>query len=137
MNEELQKFDAENWEKQKVELRKKNVIEDGWTRYNETWEDVTPEFEERVKKCLEGTEDNMFSLGYVAKPLVNLDNYYVIYLHGGKNGNGYWNSYLIDASNIFEKLLFEKYGNFKDVWLIDWKNDCSDDVFDMWIGVKL
>lgn len=137
MNEELQKFDAENWEKQKVELRRKNVIEDGMTRYNETWEDVTPAFEERVKKCLEGTEDNMFSLGYIAKPLVNFDNYYVIYIHGGKNGSGKWNEYFVDALSIFNKLTDKNIGNFSKVYLIDWKNDCSDDVFDMWIGVEL
>ena len=137
--EEMEKeFDKEQWEKHMIVLRKKNVIEDGMKMYHEAWEDVTEEYKDRIKKCLEGTKENNFSLGYVAKPIVLVENnkHLVLYIHGGKNGSGEWKDYLQDTYNIFSKLTNKDIGNFSEAYLVDWKVDVADDVFDMWVGVK-
>ena len=126
--------------------RKEECAEDGRKMYNEVWKDVTDEYIDRINKSLEGTEENRFGCGYVADVIVdecdnNIPNEYcdkhqVIYLHGGKNGNGKWNEYLVDMLSIVNKLKSKEYGGFNDVYLCKWDVDVADDVFYIWIGVN-
>lgn len=54
--------------------------------------------------------------------------HYIATLHGGCNGGGSikrWITYLAIIKKLVKKLL-EKFG---DVWLLDLKNDCLDDVW--------
>lgn len=136
----------EDWKKDMIERRKEEVAEDGRKMYNEVWKDVTDEYIDRINKSLVGTEDNNFSCGYVADVIVNecgnnIPNEYqnkcqVIFVHGGKNGGGKWNEYLVDALSLFNKLKSKEFGGFNDVYLIKWDVDVADDVFYMWIGVN-
>lgn len=124
--------------------RKEEVAEDGRKMYSEVWKDVTDFYIDRVKECLEGIEDNRFSCGYVADVLFDEvgqivpdeNRHKIIFIHGGKNGDGKWNEYLVDALSLFNKLKSKEYGGFNDVYLIKWDVDVADDVFYMWIGVK-
>ena len=135
MEEEKENIENENFEKSFIEARKNLVMNDGRNMYGQEWQDVTNDFAERVLGCLMDSGNNRFCLRYVAKPMI-MTNHYVINLHGGRNGNGIWMSYLVDARNIFENLLLRNKGNFKKVYLIDWRTDVANDVFDMWIGVE-
>ena len=103
--------------------------------YGETWTEI-PNGDEvtKVVKSLEGCEWSNLKLDFVAK--VEGSEHLVIHLYGGKNGSGQWNEYLVDLLSTFNKLKDENIGSFKEVWLISLKNDCADDVFDVYIGVR-
>ena len=103
--------------------------------YDETWTKVTDDdVITRVTKSLAGCEWSNLKLDFVAK--VEESEHFVIHLYGGKNGSGQWNEYLVDLLSTFNKLKDESIGGFKEVWLISLKNDCADDVFDVYIGVR-
>lgn len=103
--------------------------------YGETWTKITDnDVITRVTKSLAGCEWSNLKLDFVAK--VEKSEHFVIHLYGGKNGSGQWNEYLVDLLSTFNKLKEESIGAFKSVWLISLKNDCADDVFDVYIGVR-
>ena len=103
--------------------------------YGETWKKVTDDdVIDKVTKSLAGCEFSNLKLDFVAK--VEGSEHLVIHLYGGKNGSGEWNEYLVDLLSTFNKLKEESIGAFKNVWLISLKNDCADDVFDVYIGVR-
>ena len=103
--------------------------------YGETWTNVTDDVViDKVTKSLAGCNSSNLKLDFVAK--VEGSEHLVIHLYGGKNGSGEWNEYLVDLLSTFNKLKDESIGGFKEVWLISLKNDCADDVFDVYIGVR-
>ena len=103
--------------------------------YDETWIKVTDDgVITRVTKSLAGCECSNLKLDFVAK--VEESEHLVIHLYGGKNGSGQWNEYFVDLLSFINKLKEESIGGFKEVWLISLKNDCADDVFDVYIGVR-
>lgn len=103
--------------------------------YGENWTKITDDdVITRVTKSLAGCEWSNLKLDFVAK--VEKSEHFVIHLYGGKNGSGQWNEYLVDLLSTFNKLKEESIGAFKNVWLISLKNDCADDVFDVYIGVR-
>lgn len=57
--------------------------------------------------------------------------YYVLSLHGGLNGRGQWSDYLSTLLKMFSEL----ESIFEDVWIVNFNVDCSDDVFDIDIGI--
>ena len=103
--------------------------------YGETWTKTTDDdVIDKVTKSLAGCNSSNLKLDFVAK--VEGSEHSVIHLYGGKNGSGQWNEYLVDLLSTFNKLKDESIGCFKEVWLISLKNDCADDVFDVYIGVR-
>ena len=103
--------------------------------YGETWTKITDDdVITRVTKSLAGCEWSNLKLDFVAK--VEGSEHLVVHLYGGRNGCGEWNKYLVDLLSTFNKLKEESIGAFKNVWLISLKNDCADDVFDVYIGVR-
>ena len=103
--------------------------------YGENWIKVTDnDVITRVTKSLSGCEWSNLKRDFVAK--VEGSEHFVIHLYGGKNGSGQWNEYFVDLLSTFNKLKDESIGGFKEVWLISLKNDCADDVFDVYIGVR-
>lgn len=103
--------------------------------YGETWTKITDDdVITRVTKSLAGCDQSNLKVDFVAK--VEEAEHLVIHLYGGKNGSGKWNEYLVDLLSTFNKLTDESIGAFKKVWLISLKNDCADDVFDVYIGVR-
>lgn len=103
--------------------------------YGENWTKITDDdVITRVTKSLAGCDSSNLKLDFVAK--VEGSEHLVIHLYGGKNGSGQWNEYLVDLLSTFNKLKEESIGAFKNVWLISLKNDCADDVFDVYIGVR-
>ena len=58
-------------------------------------------------------------------------SYYVLTVAGGLNGRGQLLFYLEDVAKLVRKLMTR----FNYVWLIDWINDCPDDVFSLKIGL--
>ena len=103
--------------------------------YDETWTKITDDdVIDKVTKSLAGCNSSNLKLDFVAK--VEESEHFVIHLYGGKNGSGQWNEYLVDLLSTFNKLKDESIGGFKEVWLISLKNDCADDVFDVYIGVR-
>lgn len=108
--------------------------------YGETWTDVpNGDVVTRITKSLEGCEWSNLKLDSVKKVVTKLDEteeHLVVHLYGGKNGSGEWNKYLVDLLSFINKLNDKNIGGFKEVWLISLKNDCPDDVFDVYIGVR-
>ena len=118
----------------------------GREEYNEVWKECTILFKDRIEKCLTGTEDDKFKLEYVAEviedetgaslPNEYEDRRYIALLTAGKNGDGDWIDYLIDAHNIFADLTDLDVGGFEKAYLVKWENDCADDVSYLYIGLK-
>jgi len=103
--------------------------------FGETWIDIpNGDIVTRVTRSLEGCEWSNLKLDFVAK--VKEGTHLVVHLYGGKNGSGEWNKYLVDLLSFINKLNDKNIGGFKEVWLISLKNDCADDVFDVYIGVR-
>ena len=98
--------------------------------FNERWVKVEDEvFCNSVKSKI----DDTLSLRYVAIiPSPDEKPRWVIELHGGNNGNGEWNEYLICVVSTINKLKLI----FNTVTILDIKNDVPDDVFDMRIIVS-
>ena len=99
--------------------------------FNEQWEcighktKVFKDFEKIVSKA--STSRSKLSLGEVAK--VKGTDHYVAMVYGGLNGKGDWNNYFKDLTKFI--------GSFDyDIWLIDIKNDCADDVFTARLGFR-
>lgn len=118
----------------------------GREEYNEVWKECTILFKDRIEKCLVGTEDNKFKLEYVAEviedetgaslPNEYEDRRYIALITAGKNGDGDWVDYLIDAHNIFVDLTDQDVGGFEKAYLVKWENDCADDISYLYIGLK-
>lgn len=108
--------------------------------YGETWTKITDDdVITRVTKSLEGCEWSNLKLDRVTKVVTKLEEteeHFSIHLNGGKNGSGEWNKYLVDLLSFINRLTDKNIGGFKKVWLISLKNDCPDDVFDVYIGVR-
>ena len=72
------------------------------------------------------------------------DGHLIATIYGGANGGGFrgvesnWPFYLSLVRKFLGKLL-DPYTCkvFKDVWLIDWDNDCCDDVWTLRLGLEL
>lgn len=60
--------------------------------------------------------------------IINKNNHYVVTLCGGLNGCGRLHNYLNDVQAIINQ--------FDNVWLINWNNDCLDDVWVLKIGIQ-
>lgn len=122
------------------------AAETGREEYNEVWKECTILFKDKIEKCLVGTEDDKFKLEYVAEviedetgaslPNEYEDRRYIALLTAGKNGDGDWIDYLIDAHNIFADLTDPDVGGFEKAYLVKWENDCADDVSYLYIGLK-
>ena len=118
----------------------------GREEYNEVWKECTILFKDRIEKCLVGTEDNKFKLEYVAEviedetgaslPNEYEDHRYIVLITAGKNGDGDWINYLIDAHNIFVDLTDPNVGGFEEAYLVKWENDCADDISYLYLGLK-
>lgn len=118
----------------------------GREEYNEVWKECTILFKDRIEKCLVGTEDDKFKLEYVAEviedetgaslPNEYEDRRYIALLTAGKNGDGDWINYLIDAHDIFADLTDPYVGGFEKAYIVKWENDCADDVSYLYIGLK-
>lgn len=122
------------------------AAETGRKEYNEVWKECTILFKDKIEKCLVGTEDDKFKLEYVAEviedetgaslPNEYEDRRYIALLTAGKNGDGDWIDYLIDAHNIFADLTDPDVGGFNKAYLVKWENDCADDISYLYIGLK-
>lgn len=118
----------------------------GREEYNEVWKECTILFKEKIEKCLTGTEDDKFKLEYVAEVIEDKtgaslpneyeDRRYIALITAGKNGDGDWTNYLLDAYNIFVDLTNPHVGGFEKAYLVKWENDCADDVSYLYIGLK-
>lgn len=99
------------------------------------------EVEELVNKAIEKTYNDSTKLSLMETG-VCIDKFgtKVFMLHGGRNGDGNWNEYLQTLA-IFTVELIDMlrvtYGENADVWLVDLKNDCADDVFYPVFGFKV
>ncbi|MCR4800153.1 MAG: hypothetical protein K5860_06560 [Bacteroidales bacterium] len=106
----------------------RNILYDGKRLFDEKWiEERDKNIVKNIKKIFSGNCG--LSLEYIAKHKENR----IIKCGGGKNGNGKWTEYLSQWLNIFTEL----NSIAKDVWLIELENDDLDDVFDLYIGIKL
>lgn len=52
------------------------------------------------------------------------DKYYIVKLYMGENGCGKWENYFSEMMGFVNNMKGKGY----DIWMIDWINDCLDDV---------
>lgn len=103
--------------------------------------DICKEVEGFVNEAVEKTYNDSTKLSLMDYG-VCIDKYgtKVFMLSGGLNGPGKWNEYLqtlaIFTVELIDKLQV-KYGKDADVWLINLKNDCADDIFYPVFGFKV
>lgn len=91
------------------------------------------EVEGLVNKAVEKTYNDTTKLSLMNDG-VCIDRYgtKVFMLSGGRNGDGKWNEYLQTLAQFTVELvdmLQTTYSKDADVWLVNLKNDCADDVF--------
>lgn len=126
-----------------------SIAADDGKEYGEIWTLVKDEnIINKIRFSIIGTEDNKFKIDYVAK---SDDDTIIIHLLAGKNGQGKWNEYFLDAISIINRLQCNDNDHilwlndneninvgkmFKKAWLIKWTNDCSDDISSLYIGAK-
>lgn len=99
-----------------------NEFDEDWFKIED--DDVIRQF----NHCLNGTDD--LSTSYVAgvpSPDEIGKPHYVWEIHGGKNGSGEWNEYLVDLLSTVNRL--KKI--FNDVDILSIRTDVPDDVFDV------
>ena len=72
------------------------------------------------------------------------DGHLIAEIYGGANGGGLrgvesnWPFYLALVKKFLLKLLDYDNGSFfNDVWMVDWDNDCCDDVWTLTLGITL
>lgn len=78
---------------------------------------------ELIKKTLPKTYSRI-----TLHEIVNKGDHYVLKFCGGLNGCGRLHNYLNDVQEIINQ--------FDNVWLINWDNDCLDDVYVLKIGIR-
>ena len=75
---------------------------------------------------------NNFSLEKVYFVPNDVHPHYLISLNAGRNGDGKWVDYLTNLRDMFAQL-----GQiFENIWLVNWQNDCPDDVSTILVGAK-
>ena len=106
--------------------------------YDESWNIITDEaLINRIKLAFTGTDpENRFEPYdfYVTGNTFDNGSHYIIRVYAGQNGSGNWNSYMQDMKLIFDNLT-NNICNFKDAWLIEWKNSCGNDTSVALIGI--
>jgi hypothetical protein len=50
----------------------------------------------------------------------------------GENGSGKWENYFAEMLGFVKNMKSKGY----DIWLVDWKNDCLDDVSTVCFGLR-
>ena len=97
--------------------------------YSEIWiKSKSESIMEDFNNCLEGTEN--LSTNYIAHVPIEgtiIIDHYVWSIHGGKNGNGDWTSYMNNLIRVIMNL--KRF--FNKVTILDIKTDVPDDVFDV------
>ena len=63
------------------------------------------------------------------------DDYDILTFYGGLNGRGDFYRYLDQVMSIISRLGLE-FNVMWDIWLIDWINDCLDDVWTLRVGIR-
>ena len=81
------------------------------------------EIKQKIEQVIPDT-DSKISIHEIS----NQGSHYIVTLYGGLNGVGELFNYLNDVQYIVAQL--------DDVWLIDWSNDCLDDVWVLRLGVR-
>lgn len=81
------------------------------------------EIRQKIEKVIPDT-DSRITIQEISKE----GAHYIVTLYGGLNGRGDFFDYLSDVQHIIVQL--------DNVWLIDWINDCLDDVWVLRIGVR-
>ena len=81
------------------------------------------EIRQKIEQVIPNT-DSSISIHEISKQ----GTHYIVTLYGGLNGRGDFFDYLSDVQHIVVQL--------DNVWLIDWINDCLDDVWTLRIGVR-
>jgi hypothetical protein len=96
---------------------------------NFTWEQglLLEKCQSIIKDHCRSSSNIRFSTAYVDEC-----DTLVVELSGGLNGRGSWDYYLLDLSEIMHFLNI----NEMKCWLIDIKNDCLDDVFQVRFGIR-
>lgn len=63
--------------------------------------------------------------------ITNNGDHLVVELNGGSNGQNDWITYIKQVGSIIKKLQPTKS------WIINWDNDCTDDVWYLNLGIDL
>ena len=79
--------------------------------------------------------DSLKPTGVSLHSIEEKDDYDILTFYGGLNGKGDFYRYLEQVTAIVANLEL-KFNVGWDIWLIDWVNDCLDDVQVLRIGIR-
>ena len=115
-----------------VEKLIQNEFDEKWVEVDYT-DPVYQDIKATLSKTTEYSKPGIMYVAYVNNVDIDgSDKYYVVCIHGGKNGSGNWPNYFDDMEYLFSEL----FSNKGDCWLIDLVNDVPDDVWTMRFGFK-
>ena len=117
----------------KGERMREVLIDKFLKEYGETGTEVTdknPVYKIAKTEWLKGTELRLYDMRRV-EDNYDKDFHYVLQLTGGNNGIPDWPGYLRDILTFIVRA-----GEHHKAWLIELKNDCPDDVVDVYIGLR-
>lgn len=80
--------------------------------------------------------DSLNLTGVSLNSVEKKDDYDILTLYGGLNGKGDFLNYMRQVITIIHNLESQGLSKVKDIWLIDWINDCPDDVWTLRIGIR-
>jgi hypothetical protein len=100
--------------------------------FGETWIEIE---DDNLKKTIIDSipvhkEKFQTVINYLAK--VDTDTHYIVSLYMGENGSGKWENYFAEMLGFVKNMKSKGY----NIWLIDWKNDCLDDVSTVCFGLR-
>ena len=61
-----------------------------------------------------------------------MNKYYILQMYLGDNGGGKWENYFSEMLEFVNNMKEKGY----DIWMIDWINDCADDVSTIQFGFR-
>lgn len=79
--------------------------------------------------------DSLKPAGVALHSVEEKDDYDILTFYGGLNGRGDFYRYLEQVMGIVSRLELE-FNVMWDIWLINWINDCLDDVWTLKIGIR-
>lgn len=114
--------------------------------FKETWVKVKDEsLEKTIAQCIPFIVDSnnrQIEIYYLAEVVKDepgddlsneyQDKYNVVALYMGKNGGGQWEDYFMYMELFAKNMRNEGFR----LWMIDWKNDCADDVSTIRFGFR-
>ena len=139
----MKRFVTESWDPS-YDDKPVNQFGEKWQKISDTWLNSVIDHvikDIQIDPFEDGPKIESLSLGSLH---LCEDGHLIATIYGGANGGGFrgeesnWKYYLSLVRKFLGKLLDYNNGQFcRDIWMIDWDNDCCDDTWTLRLGLEL